>query len=168
MEVPGPRLRRRIWPLYAALPAAGALGSWPPLRPAPAHARDLRHESGDIYMRKKLAESWDGFCGDRRSSPIWPNGASVRFLALAVFRLGSINLQVWGTWRLAFCFPGQVWGRLWSGAAALFGLERQSRLREEVNSYQVIDSCVSVTLFLFERSALRGPKMARFLRRRRR
>ena len=61
--------------------------------------------------------------------------------------------QVWGTWRLAFCFPGQVWGRLWSGAAALFGLERQSRLREEVNSYQVIDSCVSVTLFLFERSA---------------
>ena len=76
--------------------------------------------------------------------------------------------QVWGTWRLAFCFPGQVWGRLWSGAAALFGLERQSRLREEVNSYQVIDSCVSVTLFLFERSALRGPKMARFLRRRRR
>ena len=75
---------------------------------------------------------------------------------------GDMQWQVWGTWRLAFCFPGQVWGRLWSGAAALFGLERQSRLREEVNSYQVIDSCVSVTLFLFERSALRGRKWRDF------
>ena len=40
-----------MWRIYAALPAAGALGSWPPLRPAPAQSamlgtrRDLRHES---------------------------------------------------------------------------------------------------------------------------
>ena len=47
-------------------------------------------------MRKKLAESWDGFRGDRRSSPIWPNGASGRSLACALLRLGSIKLACWG------------------------------------------------------------------------
>ena len=54
-----------IWPLYAALPAAGALGSWPPLRPAPAQSAILGTSRHHIYMQKKLAESCDGL--DRKS-----------------------------------------------------------------------------------------------------
>ena len=105
-----------IWPfkLSPALPAAGALGSWPALGRKPAISTALGTKMEAIGMMLKAAESWDGFGSDRRSSPIWPNGASGRSLALAVFRLGSINcLRRWKIGRPGT--GGLEIGRLWQG-----------------------------------------------------
>ena len=85
-----------IWPLSTALPAAGALGSWPPLRPAPTICLLSGMKMGAIGMRMKAAESWEGFGSDRRSSPIWPNGAPGRPLARAALWLSSGFWACWG------------------------------------------------------------------------
>ena len=66
-------------------------------------------------MRVKLAESWEGFGGDRRSSPIWPNGAPERPLALPNFGWRSIK-SAWGV------FVPSSW-TIYAGSFGWFGAQ---------------------------------------------
>ena len=52
---------RKNRPLSSALPAAGALGSWPALGRKPAISMRLGTKMEAIGMMLKVAESWDGF-----------------------------------------------------------------------------------------------------------